>query len=85
MEVKRCRFKTCAAYRHEPTYITFGEIIACADRIREILDLLWQKLCHFSLQIKTSRLSENKCTIHSFCVIFKPNKKRLKLIFRKLA
>ena len=22
MEVKRCRFKTCAAYRHETTYIT---------------------------------------------------------------
>jgi len=84
MEVKGCRFKTCAACRHEPTYTTVGEIIACADRIREILDPLWQRLCHFNLQIKTSRLSEYKCTIHSFCVIFKPNKKRLKLIFKKL-
>jgi len=89
MEVNRCRFKTCADYRHEPTHITSGEIFAFADRIREILDPLWQRLHHFSLQIKTFQLSENKRAIHLFCVICKPNKNRwritLKLIFNKLA
>jgi hypothetical protein len=64
MEVNRCRFKTCADYRHEPIYIIFEEIFAYADRIREILDPLWQRLGHFSLQIKISRLSVNKCTIY---------------------